>query len=388
MDVEQVSKAQESLGALSMENYEDKLLNSVVENDEDTISNGRMVSEALNQGFSSFVPDTMFENLVKNYSMAQNLYGKKMVRLVSGFSPDYVEKNIKIPEFQRALKKEIEKRIDQLKDENLLDKDGSINERGLQLASLIMYTEELDKIIPKGTMGQKVHKSRYIYGEKEDYENYRKGKRFADIALRRSAKRAIRRMHDTITEHDIVVFERKSKGNVQMIYALDSSGSMKGKKIETAKKAGIALAYKAISAKDKVGLIVFGTEVKEKIRPTLDFGLLLKRIAGVTASKETNITATLQAALIMFDSSQATKHLLLLTDAMPTIGKEPENEALQAAAVLANIGITVSIIGIDLDKEGEDLAKKMAEIGKGSLYVAKSLCDLDKIILEDYYSIA
>ena len=72
---------------------------------------------------------------------------------------------------------------------------------------------------------------------------------------------------------------------------------MKGDKISLSKKAGIALAYKAINEKDKVGLITFGTDIKDKVNPTNDFMEILRKITAVRASMETNIKETIISIL-------------------------------------------------------------------------------------------
>src|SRR3989338_5353069 len=146
---------------------------------------------------------------------------------------------------------------------------------------------------------------------------------------------------------------------------------MKGRKIDACKKAGIALAYKAINEKDKVGLIVFGSEVKETIQPTSDFNLLLKEITRIMASKETDIVSTLQKAIELFPGDKITKHLILITDALPTKGDEPEKSTLEEASIARSKGITISVIGIDLDEKGKKLAEKIVEIGEGRLYAVK-----------------
>ena len=162
---------------------------------------------------------------------------------------------------------------------------------------------------------------------------------------------------------------------------------MKGAKIDACKRAGIALAYKAINEKDKVGLIVFGSEIKETVEPTSDFTLLLREITKVRASKQTDIVATLKKAIEIFPNESITKHLILITDALPTIGKKPEEETLQEASIARNQGITISLIGINLNEKGKRLAEKVTEIGQGRLYVVKDIENIDKVVLEDYYSV-
>ena len=374
-------------GSLAHQEEEDKLMHSVLENDKETIDDGHLINDSLNKGIGIFAPDIMFEQLVKDYSYAKKLFGETIIRQLSGYDPGYVEKNIRIPEFQREIRRNIAVNIDALKDKGMLNDDGSITDKAITLASLILYTDELDNILPKGFIGEKIHKKEFVYGEKSGTRNFRKNDRYRDIALKRSVKLAVRRGHKKIEPADLKSFELKRKGQINVVYLLDASGSMKGIKLETAKKAGIALAYKAIEHKDKVGLMVFGSEVKEEIKPTLDFVRLLRQITTVKASRETDIANTIRKAIEVFPRGNITKHIILLTDALPTVGKKPESDTLEAVSIAKNAGITISVVGIQLDAEGKKLAEKVAALGEGRLYIVRALKELDSIVLEDYYSV-
>ena len=377
----------EFAGKLQKQEIEEKLMHSVLENDKKVIKEGRIIRDAINQGLNSFTPDLIFQQLVNNYSVAKQIYGASLLKLISGYNSDYIKKNINIPEFQKELKEKIEKNIEELKKNKLVDNENLIAEKGIELASLVMYFEELDNLIPKGIFGEKMHKKSSIYGSKEDFRDFKKSDRYKDIAIKKSAKIAIRRGHKELNGKDLRVFERQSKGQSCIIYALDASGSMKGAKIDACKRAGIALAYKAINEKDKVGLIVFGSEIKESIEPTSDFSFLLKEIARIRASKQTDLAATLKKSIELFPAGHITKHLILITDALPTIGKQPEEETLKEASIARNQGITISLIGINLNEKGKKLAEKITEIGQGRLYIIKDIENIDKVVLEDYYSI-
>lgn len=370
-----------------MQEIEDKLMRSVLENDSQTIDEGTVIEEAINQGIGAFNPDIMFEKMVKNYSMTRSIYGDALIRALSGYDPDYIDKNIGIPEFQKELRRKIDEKLDQMKKNKVLDKDGLITEKGIELASLILYTQELDNIIPRGIHGDKIHKKQFIYGDKQDTRQRRKGDRYKDFAIKQTVKMAIRRGHENIQMEDFRTFERRSKGEVCIIYGLDSSGSMKGDKISTCKKAGVALAYKAIQEKDSVGLVVFGTEVTDTVVPTKNFGMLLKAITRVKAAAETDLSAAIKRAVEMFPTTKMTKHLLLLTDSLPTKGEDPEKDALEAAFVAASHEITISLIGINLDVKGRKLAEKIVEAGKGKLYSVKDLGEIGKIVLQDYNAV-
>jgi len=383
--VKSADAIEEISGKLKQEDQYDKLMNSVLEGDKQQIDNGKLILESINQGVGAFTPDIMMQNLVKNYELTKNMYGERIIRQLTNYSSNYVEKNINIPEFQREIKKNIEENTKKLENENLVTKEGMITDEGIFLSSLVLYTEELNNLIAKG-FGEKRKKEKEFHGDKEDYTNFKKT-RYKDIAIRQTVKSAIRRGHTEIIKEDIRLYNRKSKGKISIIYALDSSGSMKGEKLATAKKAGVALAFKAIQEKNKVGLIVFGSEIKNIVEPTNDFMRLLRNLTTIRASMETDIAKTIKKAIEMFPNKKETKHLVLLTDALPTKGTEPKEETLKAVSIARNQGITISAIGIKLDAEGLKLAKKITEIGQGRLYKVTDLGKVDKIILEDYYSL-
>ncbi|MFH1770169.1 MAG: VWA domain-containing protein [archaeon] len=372
-------------GKLKKDDEMDKLMSSVLQGDKDKIDDGKLILESINQGVGAFTPELMLQNLVSNYKLAEKLFGPKIIRKLTNYSPNYVEKNINIPEFQREIAKNIEKNIDKLKDDKLVSKEGHVTDEGLYLSSLIMYTEELDNLMAKG-FGEKRKKETDIYGDKEDTGHYRKS-RYKDISIRRTVKTAIKRSHKNIVKEDIKIFERKSKGKISIIYGMDASGSMKGDKLATAKKAGVALAFKAINEKNYVGLIVFGSDIKNVVEPTNDFMRLLRSLTSIRAAMETDIAKTIEKAVELFGDKKETKHLVLLTDAIPTKGDRPEKDTLEATSMARNAGITISVIGIQLDEKGAKLAKKITEIGEGKLYRVKDLEKLDKVILEDYYGL-
>ena len=383
--VDQTSNVEEKTGKLDHQTNEPKLMSTVLPNDKKAVDQGRLIRDSINQGISSFTPDLFMEQLVKSYSLAKKIYGESLIRLISGYDPNYLKRNIHIPEFQRELQKQIMKHVDVLKEDRIIDNDNTFTEHAYDLAALALYTDELDKLTPQGVTGEKIHKKASLYGERQDTKPYQKHDRYRDIALKRSLKTAIRRGHTKLNAGDLKSFERESKGAVHLLYALDASGSMKGKKIEMCKRAGVALAYRAIQRKDKVGLIVFGTEVRDMIPPTNDFVMLLRHITKVRASRETNIAETLHKSIELFPDAHVTRHVMLITDALPTIGKDPERDVLDAVAMARSSNISVAVIGIQLDARGEELAKKIVEIGDGNLFICKNVEHLDAIILDDYY---
>ncbi|MFH1073008.1 MAG: vWA domain-containing protein [Nanoarchaeota archaeon] len=382
--VKQASEIDELKGKLSSQVEEDKLMHAVLEADKDVIDDGKLISDSISQGLGSFTPDLLFESIVKDFKNAKKLYGESILRELSGYDPEYIEKNIPIPEFRRELKKKIIKSTEQLKEKGLIDKEGNITDLGLKLSSLVLYIEELDRMVLKG-IGEKSEHRKAEDGDKKEYEQFA-GQRFRDIAVRQSVKTAIRRSHQEMGVDDLRVLSHEKKGKITIIYAMDSSGSMKGEKLKIAKKAGIALAFTAISEKNNVGMIVFDSEIKKVIYPCQDFMQILESLAVIRAGRETNIRKVIEKSLEVFPRTNESKHLILLTDALPTKGQDPAEETVRAVSIARDRKITISVIGINLDEKGLRLAKRIVEVSNGRLYIAKDLENIDKIILEDYYA--
>ncbi|PIN81261.1 hypothetical protein COV13_01760 [Candidatus Woesearchaeota archaeon CG10_big_fil_rev_8_21_14_0_10_32_9] len=379
-------EAEELSGKLRKDNRNDKLLHSKIEVDKEKVDRAKALTDAINNNISSFSPDAAFDQLVNNYKSAKQLMGETLIRELTGYEPGFVEKNIKVPEFKKELKERIKQNLDNLEKDGLLNKAGDITEEGYTFASLSLLSEELDELKGKGLLGENEGKEISIYGERMDNRAYRQGDRYKDVDLKKTIKKSIRRAHTELIKQDLVVSERQNKGKIDVVYAIDTSGSMKGEKIRMAKKAGVALMYKAIGNKDRVGIVVFGSKIHNLIKPADDFYGLLKELTKIKTTGETDLSLAIDASLKLFDSSKNNKHLVLLTDALQTLGKKPESDVLEKVSVAHSAGISLTIIGINLNKQGEDFAKKIADVSSGSLYKVSDLKDIDQIIIEDYYN--
>jgi Mg-chelatase subunit ChlD len=379
------SEIDELSGNLARNTDDQKLMHSVLESDKDKIDKGMLISDSINQGIGSFTPDLMFEKVVKDFKEAKRLFGDSILRELTGYDPSYIEKNLALPEFRRQLKDDIAQRVEALKKDGLVSKEGLVTERGVRLASLVLFVQELDHLVLRG-LGEKEDREKSRSGEREDVRPFNH-ERYRDLALRPSILTAIKRGHEEIHREDLRVYERRKRGKITIIYGMDSSGSMKGDKLGMAKKAGIALSYKAILEKNKVGLIVFDSEVRKEIPPTTNFAELLDELARARAGLQTNLKNAIEKSIELFPKGSETKHLVLITDALPTEGRAPEEETLRAASLARDQKITISIIGISLDKKGQHLAKKITELGLGRLFIVKDVKELDTIILEDYESL-
>lgn len=374
--------AEELSGKLASNPDEERLMRSVLEGDEEAMKDGKLIAESYDRAIGSFTPDLLFEQLVQSYQNAERLYGKTLLRELTSYTPDYLRKNLKIPEFRSTLRGRIEERIGSLKQEGIIDADGFPTDYAARLAAIVLYAEELESLMTKG-IGKEELRERSHYGEKDGIIPFRKG-RYRDVALRRSIKTALRRGHRTLQPGDLQAYERINKGRIQVIYAMDASGSMRGEKIRMAKRAGIALAFRAIEERNEAGLVIFSSDILEAVPPCRDFAQLLDILVRTRPSRETDVALTIEQACALFSRQECTKHLVILTDAIPTRGKDPVQETLRAASAARDQGITISIIGIGLEEEGERLARDVVEVGNGRLYRVADLGELDTVILEEY----
>ncbi len=360
----------------------DKLPGSLAETDKKKVENAGIISDMVNHSVG-FTPDLAFENLVKDYASAKKLYGPTLIRKLTGFTEEHLLRNIRLPEFRRELKGVLEKKMEEMMEEGLLDREGQVTEEGYELSAAVLYLEELESLRSRG-YGDKLARKISPYGERSGQKSYARGDPYRDIGIRSSIKKAARRARTSLSKDDLVVFRMKDKSSARIVYAIDNSGSMRGRKIEMAKRAGFALMYQAIENRDKIGLVTFRSDIAESIPPSDDFRYLATVLSKARAFKETDIAKAIRESIALLSKETFTRHIVLITDAMPTVGSDPFQQTLEEAAAAYGRGITISVVGIQLTEKGIELAKKIAETSGGRFYIVRDLEDMDIIVLDDY----
>lgn len=383
-NLQKKSEADELEGILSPSDKEG-LPRKVLEADKEDIDEGRIVEEAFDRNIGSFVPDMMFEQMVKNFKNAEKLFGQTLIRELSGYDPKYIDKNIKIPEFQRELKKRIKEKTDDLTEKGIIKESGLITLKGIDAAALFLMDEEFE-ISKKGfsSYGEKVPVIADITGDRTESRPYKKGDKYKDIAIKQTVTCAIKRGRTEVHEEDLHTFEREANQQINIIYAIDASGSMRGEKLRLAKKAGVSLANRAIKDNNKVGLVAFGSEVDKKLELTNDFYDFVKYLTKITPGQETNIALAISQSTSLLHKAKGIKHIVLLTDGLHTTSDDPEKEVLTEVLKATSEDITISVVGISLDTIGLNMAQKIVNYANGKLYSVKDLEDMRGIIIADY----
>ena len=157
-----------------------------------------------------------------------------------------------------------------------------------------------------------------------------------------------------------------------IIFVLDTSGSMAGEKIEQAKGA-LEYCINRLRPDDRFALITFSSEV-HKFQDKLVSGRLAKRqslefVRSIKAKGGTNIDAALKEALSFQHDTDRPMNIVFLTDGLPTVG------ATDVKTILANVGeknkgVRIFSFGVGYDVN-TFLLDKIAERRRGvSDYIA------------------
>ena len=366
---------------------DNKLMHTVLQAEKKRIDDAQAVREAANQNVGAFSPDLAFEKVVNNYRFAKQLMGDTLLRQLTGYDSSTIERNINIPEFQREMKDQIKQNVDELRDEGILDKEYEVTDEGYRLATLNLIQEELDDMQGAGHRGEKQVPKRGFRGDVKGYKKYEKGQPYREISPRRTVRLATRRGRRNIQREDLVAESRETQGSLEVVYLVDTSGSMKGNKIRMAKKAGVALAHRAQQNGDDIGAVLFSNKVHTTIPVGSDLFDITEKLVKIRGSGETDLGIAIEEGLNLFTSTAAQKHIILLSDALQTRGSDPERTVLTEAVKARAMDASISVLGIGLDEEGTRLAQSIVDKSNGKLYAVSDAESLNEVVIQDYASI-
>ena len=151
---------------------------------------------------------------------------------------------------------------------------------------------------------------------------------------------------------------------LRLVMALDASGSMAGKKMETALVSAKAV-VKALSSADSFACVSFSGQAQVVLPMTTMNAsgkqLAAQTIRGIKADGSTNLS---DAILTSFELCQGKGHVLLLTDGCPTEGIASPDQLEQLTRGAAR-GATLSAFGFGRDVNPL-LLSSLAETGRGN----------------------
>jgi len=138
-----------------------------------------------------------------------------------------------------------------------------------------------------------------------------------------------------------------------VVFVLDTSGSMSGEKIEQA-KAALKFCIESLNPGDRFTVVSFATDVrnfKEALVPATGSARedAVKFVSGMRAVGGTDINTALQTALAMLKDASRPNMLVFLTDGQPTVGVTDMKTILANAGKANTVRARMFVFGVGAD---------------------------------------
>jgi len=175
--------------------------------------------------------------------------------------------------------------------------------------------------------------------------------------------------------------------NKNLIFVLDSSGSMSGKKMEQAKEA-VRFIVNHLEAGDKFAIVDFddGVDVlsgqvvpanPENREKALGF------VDEIEDSGGTNINDALLRAIEMIEQDEKPSYILFLTDGLPTVGVTGTADILKNISRANTLDSRIFVFGVGYDVNTELLDRISSDNRGTSLYIGEN--DDLEVAISNYY---
>ncbi len=179
--------------------------------------------------------------------------------------------------------------------------------------------------------------------------------------------------------------------NVDMVIVLDRSGSMKGRKIDDARRAVLEL-LSNLSAKDRFALVTYsdGVHIASGLsNVTADNRVRMESaVNSVRAGGGTNLSAGLQAGIDILSApghhTNAAK-VILISDGLANKGITDVKALADIAAVAVEKEFAVSTVGVGMDFN-EYLMTAIADQGTGIYYYLENPAAFAEVFQKEFYN--
>ena len=150
---------------------------------------------------------------------------------------------------------------------------------------------------------------------------------------------------------------------------MDKSGSMRGRRIEEARKAA-RMGLSRLNSNDIISLVAYDSTVKTLVPATkaTNPGRIARKIERLEAGGSTAIYAGMQTAanqVRKFAEAERVNRIILLSDGLANVGPKDPSDFERLGRELSGEGIIVSTIGLG-NGYNEDLMAGLARTGEGN----------------------
>jgi uncharacterized protein YegL len=173
-------------------------------------------------------------------------------------------------------------------------------------------------------------------------------------------------------------------------FVMDTSGSMRGEKIEQA-RAALDYCIQHLDKTDRFNIVTFGTDVKTFQNDLVGVTPENRKAAqafieDVVAHGQTNISGALQKALAGKVVAGRERVMIFVTDGAPTVGARAPEEIIEEVKKL-NTGTKIFVMGVGNDVNAH-LLDRLAEVTNGSseYFAPKEELDAKVAVLYDRLS--
>jgi len=175
--------------------------------------------------------------------------------------------------------------------------------------------------------------------------------------------------------------------NKNLIFVLDSSGSMSGEKIKQAKEA-VRFIIHHLDKNDRFSIVDFDDGVETfasqiVIASSENKQIALEFVNEIEDSGGTNINEALLSALKMVKPGERPNYILFLTDGLPTVGITGTAEILKNIAKANKLRSRVFVFGVGYDVNTELLDRMSTENRGTSFYVSED--ENLEVAISNYY---
>jgi Ca-activated chloride channel homolog len=158
-----------------------------------------------------------------------------------------------------------------------------------------------------------------------------------------------------------------------IVFVLDTSGSMSGDKMEKA-RAALKFGVESLAPRDRFNIISFSGEEHLMKGALIDANsegkqVGLKFIEALRAEGGTNINDSLVAAFKQFQTNERTSMIVFLTDGLPTVGTTDVKQIIKNATESNRAGVRLFSFGVGYDVNTNLLDKLSADNRGTSDYI-------------------
>jgi len=189
---------------------------------------------------------------------------------------------------------------------------------------------------------------------------------------------------------DIQAQQRESISK-NIVFVVDRSGSMTGRKIDQAKEA-LRFVINNLNDGDLFNIVAYDSEI-ETFAPELQRHNKSSRdkalgfIESIFAGGSTNIDGALNAALEMLQDDETPNYVVFLTDGIPTVGETNIARIVASASKANSVRARVCCFGVGYDVNSL-LLDKLARTGYGQSVYVRPDEDIEAKVAEFYTRIA